>query len=97
MATKRKPQGTMIKISGPGTAEILDALTRGGQLFKSDSKPLALGGTSFIDIVFDRMPDENGACFIEVENDRGESISVGEWIERPNGQAVLRIKTDSKE
>jgi len=30
--------------------------------------------------------------FIEVEDDDGNSISVGDWIEQANGIAVLRIE-----
>ncbi|MET0984071.1 MAG: hypothetical protein ABW034_01560 [Steroidobacteraceae bacterium] len=36
-----------------------------------------------IDIVFDGPPEN--ARFVEVENERGESIRVGEWIKRDDG------------
>jgi hypothetical protein len=48
----------------------------------------------FIDIVFDRIPDKDGANFIEVENQDGASISVGQWLIRErDGRVVLRIPT----
>ena len=45
----------------------------------------------YIDIVFDRPPGASPPVFIEVENDRGESISLGEWVERPDGYWALRL------
>lgn len=32
-----------------------------------------------INIVFDGPPDHEGPRFIEVENDHGQSIRIGEW------------------
>ena len=49
--------------------------------------------TKPIDIVFDRPPGPEGARFIEVENDVGESITFGKWIKRDDGYWVLRIET----
>lgn len=46
---------------------------------------------SYIDIVFDDEPAEGGA-FVEVENEKGESIAVGQWIQRPDGYWVLRLR-----
>lgn len=46
---------------------------------------------NFIDIVFDGPPGPQSGRFVEVENEKGESISVGEWIERADGYWVLRI------
>ena len=51
--------------------------------------------TEFIDIVFDGEPAHEGARFVEVENDRGESIRFGEWIKRDDGYWVLRILPDA--
>lgn len=45
----------------------------------------------FIDVVFDRMPGHEGSQLIEVEDETGKSINVGEWRERLDGFAVLRI------
>ncbi len=47
----------------------------------------------YIDIVFDKLPGPNGCIFIEVENDTGKSIRIGEWVEREDGFAALRIPT----
>ncbi len=46
-----------------------------------------------IDIVFDGPPGHIAGRFVEVENQDGHSISVGEWIERDDGYWVLRIET----
>jgi hypothetical protein len=46
---------------------------------------------SAINIVFDGPPGPVSGRFIEVENDEGASIGVGQWIERDNGWWVLRI------
>lgn len=45
----------------------------------------------YIDIVFDGPPDRDGPRFIEVEDETGKSIEIGEWIERGNGLWALRI------
>lgn len=55
-----------------------------------DTAP-ALNG--FVDIVFDKFPDHDGAKFIEVENSEGKSICFGEWVKRPDGYAALRISS----
>ncbi len=47
--------------------------------------------SAYIDIVFDGLPGPEGPRFIEVENDQGASINAGEWIERDDGFAALRI------
>jgi hypothetical protein len=44
-----------------------------------------------IDIVFDGPPGPEAGRFVEVENDTGASISIGEWVQRPDGYWVLRI------
>lgn len=44
-----------------------------------------------IDIVFDGPPGPDGGRFVEVEDSTGHSISVGKWIERPDGYWALRI------
>lgn len=46
--------------------------------------------TKHIDIVFDGPPSHESGRFIEVENELGQSISFGKWVERSDGW-VLRI------
>lgn len=48
---------------------------------------------SAINIIFDGPPSHESGRFIEVENDAGESIHVGEWIDRGDGTWALRIET----
>jgi len=47
--------------------------------------------THFIDIVFDGPPSHKSGRFIEVENEQGASVGVGEWIDRKDGFWALRI------
>ncbi len=51
--------------------------------------------SKFVAIVFDGSPGPEGARFVEVENDRGESITFGKWIKREDGYWVLRIMAPS--
>lgn len=44
-----------------------------------------------VDIVFDGPPGPVAGRFVEVENAAGQSISFGEWVQRPDGHWVLRI------
>lgn len=37
--------------------------------------------TKYIDIVFDGPPSAESGRFVEVENDQGSSVTVGDWIE----------------
>jgi len=46
---------------------------------------------TFVDIVFDGPPGPEGPRFVEVEDHHGQSISFGEWVERPDGYWALRI------
>ena len=46
---------------------------------------------SAINIIFDAPPGPHSGRFIEVENDAGESISIGQWLQRPDGYWSLRI------
>jgi hypothetical protein len=46
---------------------------------------------AYIDIVFDGEPGAKGPRFVEVENNEGQSIRIGEWIKRQDGYWVLRI------
>ena len=47
--------------------------------------------SDYIDIVFDGPPANESGRFIEVEDSNGNSISIGEWIHRPDGFWALRI------
>jgi hypothetical protein len=52
----------------------------------------------FIDIVFTAPPggpDDPSAVFVELEDDQGRSIELGEWIERDDGLWALRIPRDA--
>ena len=57
-------------------------------LFKEASKALQ---TTPINIIFDGPPGPERGGFVEVEDDDGHSINVGEWIERKKGMWALRI------
>lgn len=48
----------------------------------------------YIDIVFDGPPSHESGRFVEVENQDGHSISIGEWIEREDGFWALRTPVD---
>jgi hypothetical protein len=52
--------------------------------------------TSHIDIVFDGRPSVPAPRFVEVENDKGEGINVGEWVKRQDGYWVLRLPSKSR-
>ena len=45
----------------------------------------------YIDIVFDGPPAHESGRFVEVEDPTGASISVGQWLQRPDGYHVLRL------
>lgn len=48
-----------------------------------------------IDIVFAGPPGPGNECvFVEVENEDGESLVVGEWVTRPDGFVALRLKAE---
>lgn len=47
--------------------------------------------TAFIDIVFDGPPSHKAAGFVEIENHDRKSVNMGEWLDRDDGQAVLRL------
>ena len=48
--------------------------------------------SSVINIVFDGPPSHEGPRFVEVEDDEGHSIRVGEWVARGDGFWALRIE-----
>ncbi|GAB1512575.1 hypothetical protein JCM33774_46170 [Actinophytocola sp. KF-1] len=47
---------------------------------------------SVINIVFDGPPSHEEPRFVEVEDDEGHSIRVGEWVPRGDGSWALRIE-----
>jgi len=49
---------------------------------------------SHIDIVFDGPPGPEAGRFVEIENQDGESIKFGEWVERDDGYWALRIHSE---
>ena len=44
-----------------------------------------------INIIFDAPPGPTSGRFIDVENDEGESINIGQWLQRPDGLWSLSI------
>jgi hypothetical protein len=44
-----------------------------------------------IDVVFDGPPGPDPGRFVEVEDETGRSVDIGEWVQRPDGFWVLRI------
>lgn len=49
----------------------------------------------YIDIVFDGPPSHKPGRFVEVEDETGASIGVGEWIERGDGLWALRFTVEA--
>lgn len=45
-----------------------------------------------IDVVFDGPPSHQSGRFVEVEDEHGASVNVGEWVDRGNGFWALRIR-----
>lgn len=44
-----------------------------------------------VDIVFDGMPGPEGPRLIEVEDGKGKSTTLGDWVVRPDGYHALRF------
>jgi hypothetical protein len=44
-----------------------------------------------IDVLSDGPPGPDNGRFVEIENDVGRSISVGEWRRREDGYWALRL------
>lgn len=51
----------------------------------------------YIDIVFAGEQDSPDCTFVEVEDERGFSVRVGEWVRRPDGYYALRIGPEAFE
>jgi hypothetical protein len=56
------------------------------------TKAAAAALTRQIDIVFDGPPGPNSGRFVEVEDEAGRSVDVGDWIESDDGYWALRIQ-----
>ena len=50
-----------------------------------------------IDIVFDGPPGPDPGRFVEIEDAAGNSIKCGQWLQRPDGHWVLRIRIEGAE
>jgi hypothetical protein len=50
------------------------------------------GSGQTINLIFDGPPAPESGRFVEVETDDGYSISLGQWLERPDGYWTLRIE-----
>ena len=44
-----------------------------------------------VDIVFDGLLGPESGRFVEIENQHGRSVNVGEWVHRPDGYWALRL------
>jgi hypothetical protein len=80
---------------GPKTSEAQQALfqDRIAELREMAVKFNATGDAQpdFVDVVFDGPPGHEAGRFVEVEDSKGNSISIGEWIDRKDGTWALRI------
>ena len=47
-----------------------------------------------INIIIDDS-DPQSPVFVEIENDKGESISIGEELRTPEGYKIIRVSTHS--
>lgn len=52
--------------------------------------------TRYVDIVFDGSPENWAGRFVEVEDDTGASIRLGDWVVRPDGYWALRMPVITK-
>ncbi len=46
---------------------------------------------TFIEIIFDASNGPMNMVFVEVENEKGQSVNVGEWHDQAEGYSALRI------
>lgn len=49
----------------------------------------------YFDIVLQAVPDTPDYTFVEIENDQGNSIRLGEWVKRPDGFSAIRIPIEA--
>lgn len=69
-----------------GDGEVIGTVRRGEAV-----GPITRTEGQYIDVVFDGPPGPESGRFVEVEDQSGASVSVGEWIERDDGYWVLRM------
>ncbi len=55
----------------------------------SPTQPSEVG--PFIEIIFDASNGPMNMVFVEVENEKGQSVNVGEWHDQAEGYSALRI------
>lgn len=60
-------------------------------LIEAREKIEATHPTPFVDVVFEGAPGPDGLRFVEVETEHGAGVKLGQWLERHNGQWVLRV------
>jgi len=83
----RPPPGVIAKALHKGTKEVDAAMGRHhycGECREEKSMR--------INIIFDGPPGPEAGRFVEVEDDNGKSISVGEWKERDDGLWALALE-----
>jgi hypothetical protein len=56
------------------------------------TKATAVALTRHIEIVLDGPPGPESGRFVEVEDEAGRSVGVGDWIDRQDGYWTLRIE-----
>lgn len=49
-----------------------------------------------IEIIFDGAPGVDAGRFVEVEDEGGSGMSIGEWIDRKDGTWALRLDLDAE-
>jgi hypothetical protein len=47
--------------------------------------------TKTVFVVFDGPPSHESGRFVETEDEHGNGISIGEWVERPNALWALKL------
>ena len=47
-----------------------------------------------INIVIEEYEDKPDVAFVEIENDKGESIRIGERVQRSDGLVAIRIMAE---
>lgn len=70
-------------------------LVRAGALIVAEIERLDRIKKNHFDIVFDGPPGPDAGRFVEVEDADGRSITLGKWLQRPDGYWVLRISKPS--
>jgi hypothetical protein len=74
-----------------------EARAHGEELIKLANQIQPKDSVDAVNIIFDDPPGPESGRFIEVENDEGKGIGVGEWKERKDGLWALRIEMPQSE